>query len=142
MTSKAEIDAFLKGKGIQYVSYQHKPAMTINDLKDDPGKLDKAPFVKNLIYKDKKGMYFIVAEGDSSISTGFWKSIGTSKNKIKFAREDDLKKISAYKGSVSIFNVLNDTDKIIKNLIFDEKLKEHDFWSFHPQSNEFTYEIS
>ena len=108
LKTKDDVDNFLKENNINFKAYQHKPALTIDDLKNDPGKFDQSPFVKNLLYKDKTSYYFFVMDGDNQIKDGFWPLIGTSKNKKKFAREDDLNKFHAIKGSVSIFNVFND----------------------------------
>ena len=44
----------LNEKKIQFKEYKHKKAMTMDDLLEDPGKLEKSPFLKNLIFKDKK----------------------------------------------------------------------------------------
>lgn len=93
------------------------------------------------MFKDKNSFFFFILDADSQINDKFWPFLGTSKNKKSFAREDDLKKFHASKGSLSVFNVFNDTHKQIK-LIIDQKLQGSEFWSFHPQSNEFTYELA
>lgn len=63
--TKHDVDNFLNQHSIEFKEYTHKPALTIDDLKNDPGKFDRSPFVKNLIFKDKNHMYFLIAEGDT-----------------------------------------------------------------------------
>ena len=43
--------------------------MTIEDLKKSPGKFENSPFIKNLLFAEKKkdNLYFIIAEGDSRV---------------------------------------------------------------------------
>ena len=42
--------------------------MTMKDLLNDPGKLEKSPFLKNLIFKDKKKLnYFLICHQDTTI---------------------------------------------------------------------------
>lgn len=53
-SSKKEVLDLLSSKKIDFKEYKHKKAMTMNDLLEDPGKLEKSPFLKNLVFKDKK----------------------------------------------------------------------------------------
>ena len=106
---------------IEYKKYEHKPAFTIEDLKNDPGKLDKSPFIKNLIFKDKKkNYYFIVAHENTTLGKQFWKKLGTNKKKVRFASEEFLTQtLHTIKGGVNIFCLFNDHDKKVKKLVFD-----------------------
>ena len=126
------MDNFLKKNNVEFKVYEHSPALTIDDLKNDPGKFDKSPFVKNLIFKDKNSLFFLIADGDTQILDGFWPFLGTTKNKKRFAGEAELVKLGAIKGSVSVFNVFNDSEGNIKHLVFDKKLEEAEYWNFHP----------
>lgn len=38
LQTKDDVDLFLKENNIPFKEYKHKPAMTIDDLKNDPGK--------------------------------------------------------------------------------------------------------
>ena len=39
---------------MNFKTYAHKAAFSIDDLKEDPGKLEQSPFIKNLLFSDKK----------------------------------------------------------------------------------------
>lgn len=94
-----------------------------------------SPFIKNLLFSDsKKGLSFIVMEWTTKIHDSFWLKLGTKKSNMRLAGEERTKKLFIEKGSTSIFNVLNDSDKEIKNLIFDKKLDQFSHWAFHPQN--------
>lgn len=134
LTTKEDVLSLLDNKNIKYKLYNHAPAMTINDLKQDPGKFEKSPFVKNLIWVEKKThrLFFVIANGDTAVGKECWKKMGTNKNKLRFATEEHLKSLNAIKGSVSVFNVLNDTDNKIPKVFFDKELENEKFWNFHP----------
>lgn len=40
LKTKDDVDSFLKENNVNFKSYQHKPALTIDDLKNDPGKFE------------------------------------------------------------------------------------------------------
>lgn len=105
----------------------------MEDWVSEFGKFDQAPFIKNLLFKDsKKGVHFIILEWQTKISEGFWTKLGTKKSNVRIANEDVLAKLEGSKGSTSFFNIFNDQEKIVNNLIFDQKLQNFDFWAFHP----------
>ncbi len=134
--NRKDIENLLKENGVDFKSYDHKPALTIQDLKNDPGKLDKSPFMKNLLYVDKKKKYYLfTCKADSKVGNQVWTKLGTSKNKIRIAAEKYLTYLKTFKGAVNIFVALNDTDKKIKNVIIDSKLENEEYWNFQPQDN-------
>lgn len=47
----------------------------------------------------------------------------------------------AKKGAVNPFALVNDEKKEVKKLLIDEKLFEHESWSFHPMENTCTIEV-
>lgn len=97
--------------------------MTIDDLKNSPGKLDSSPFIKNLAYKDKKNLlYFFIAHGDTRVGKNVFKEIGTNYNKCRAANEKYLNPLEAKKGSISVFNILNDNEeeKLIKTVVIEK----------------------
>lgn len=97
------------------------------------GKFDRAPFIKNLLFKDsKKGLQLIIQEWQTKINDTFWTQIGSKKSNVRLANEDVLAQLQGTRGSTSLFNIFNDTEKLVSNLIFDQKLKSCDFWAFHP----------
>lgn len=58
--------------------------------------------------------------------------MGTNKNKLRFAGPDKLESLHAIKGSVSVFNVLNDNENKVHKVYFDKKLENEEYWNFHP----------
>ena len=40
LKTKDDVDNFLKENNVSFKVYPHKPALTIDDLKNDPGKFD------------------------------------------------------------------------------------------------------
>ena len=58
--------------------------MTMADLKQSPGKLENSPFIKNLLFADKKkNLYFLISEADTKIGKQVFKDMGTNKNKVR-----------------------------------------------------------
>lgn len=133
----------LNGLNIAYKEYTHAPALNIEDLRNDPKKLEQSPFLKNLVYVDKKkNYYFLVAHEGTNVSKAFWKTLGTTHNNVRFISEDALASVlHTYKGAVNPFALQNDTEKQIKSVIFDQKLENCEYLSFHPQDNKSTLEL-
>lgn len=107
-------------------------------------KLQKADYVKNLYYVDKKKNYYmVVAKWDTKVEKNFWKNLNIAPGNIRLCPEDALKEnINCVKGEVSPFSLTFDTEKKTKMLIFDKKLEDLDFWCFHPINNTATVELS
>ena len=77
-----------------------------------------------------------------SYNVGFWKSLGTTHNNARFAKEEQTEQVlQAKKGSVNPFALVNDEKKEVKKLLIDEKLFEYESWSFHPMENTSTIEV-
>lgn len=83
LKTKEDIYECLRNHNIAFKIYDHKPALTIEALRQDPGKLDHSAFTKTLAYVDKKKTYhmFIVHE-NSNVSKNFWKTLNTNYNNI------------------------------------------------------------
>ena len=65
--------------------------MPMEDWVAEFGKFDKAPFIKNLLFKDsKKGIHFIIMDWQTKIHDTFWNKIGTKKSNVRLANEDIL----------------------------------------------------
>lgn len=93
-----------------------------------------SPFIKNLVFNDsKKGLQFVIMEWTTKIHDSFWLKLGSKKNNVRLAGEEKLRKLFIERGSTSIFNVFNDSEKEISNLVFDKKLESYSHWAFHPQ---------
>ena len=143
LKNKQDVFDKLKSMKIEYREYTHDPALTIADLKKSPGQLDNSPFIKNMVYTDKKNnMFFIVAHEDTKIGGQFWKALGTTKNNVRFAKEETLEEVlKTYKGAVNVFAVANDEGKKLTRIIFDKVLEKNDYLAFHPQDNSSTVEL-
>ena len=143
LKTKQDVFDHLKSMKVEYKEYTHDPALSIADLKKSPGKLDNSPFLKNMVYTDKKNnLFYIVAHEDTKIGGQFWKSLGTTKNNVRFAKEDVLESVlGTYKGAVNVFSVANDEAKKVTKVIFDAVLEKTDYLAFHPQDNTSTVEL-
>jgi prolyl-tRNA synthetase len=143
LKTKSDVLSFLQAQHIAFKEYLHKPALTIEDLRIDPGKLDKSPFVKNLVYVDKKkAFHFLLAHENTQVSKPFWKTIGSSYNNVRMATPEQLQDtLGTFKGAVNVFSVLNDADKKVVKVYLDSKLQKEQYLSFHPQDNTSTVEL-
>ena len=53
--------------------------------------LQKAPFIKNLFYYDKKNnFYLVLAENNTKVGKKFWKTLGLSPGNLRMANEQHL----------------------------------------------------
>ena len=143
LKTKSDVLSLLQAEHIAFKEYLHKPALTIEDLHNDPGKLDKSPFVKNLVYVDKKkALHFLLAHESTQVSKSFWKSVGSSYNNVRMATPEQLlETLGTFKGAVNVFAVLNDAEKRVAKVYLDSKLEKEEFLSFHPQDNCSTVEL-
>ncbi len=123
LKTREDIKNFLQSEGVEYKEYSHREALPMEDWVAEFGKFDNAPFIKNLLFKDsKKGLHFIILEWQTKINDAFWQKLGSKKGNVRLANEDVLAKLEGIKGSTSFFNILNDKEKTISNLVFDQKL--------------------
>lgn len=143
LKTKSDVLNFLESEKISFKEYPHKPALTIDDLRNDPGKLDKSAFIKNLVYVDKKkAFHYIITHENTTVSKNFWKSVGSNYNNVRMASEDNLLEVlNTYKGAVNLFSLLNDKDKKVTKVYLDKKLETEEYLSFHPQENTSTLEL-
>ena len=128
------------------VQKQYKTlSVQINSLltPDSVEKFEKAPFIKNLVYSDKKKKnFYIIAEHNTKVEKLFWKKAGTSKGKIRWAKPELLKgSLRCEAGNVNPFALRNDSDNTLPLVIIDENLKKHEYWSFHPMDNSVSLEV-
>lgn len=132
----------LQGLGIKYVLHEHEAVNNMEELSKI--KLEKSPYIKNLLFADKKpnSYYMIIAESSTGIQKGFWKSVGTTHNNVRLAKEENVENIlKAKRGSVNVFSLVNDVNKEVKKLFIDEKLYTYSSWAFHPMDNTATVEV-
>lgn len=88
ITNIAETENLLKEFQIQYTKHEHKQAHTMEELMNAV-KFQKSPYIKNLMYVDKKHQYYmILAKNDTAVGKGFWPKAGTSGGNVRLAQED------------------------------------------------------
>ena len=143
LKTREDVLESLKLQNIAFHEYTHAPALTVEDLRNDPKKLEHSPFLKNLLYVDKKKQYyFLIAHENTTVTKSFWKTLGTTHNNVRFATEEQLANVlHSYKGAVNLFAIKNDLEGQIKKIIFDQKLQNNEYMAFHPQDNKSTFEL-
>lgn len=129
---------------IAFKPYEHPASKTIEDLCTHIGKMEHAPFVKNLVYIDKKkSIYFIVAHGDTQVGAGLWKRLGTAKSSVRMVDEALLKEVlNTTRGAVGIFALVNDSERRVKRVVVDKRLEGLSHWTFPPQVNTCMIELT
>lgn len=137
-----DYEQWLKDENIQYKRYDHERALNMEELRNNV-KLEKSPYIKNLFYKLKKGGFgILVALDETQVKKAFWKDLNMSHNHVRMAGEEDLKAtLQCYKGSVNPLSLVNDTKKDVSVFVMDKKLKESEYYAFHPGDNAHTLEL-
>ena len=102
---------------------------------------------KNLFYADKKDknrMWVVCACHDTNIDLkALTKTLGCGSGNLRAGSEEAMyDKLGARKGALTLFGILNDTEKSVE-LVLDKRLAE-DFErvAFHPMTNEATTSIT
>src|SRR3990167_3515325 len=73
LKSSKDYQQLLENQNIQFKLYTHTKVTTMEETKTHL-KLEKAPYIKNLLFKLKKGGYALIVALDSTkISKTFWK---------------------------------------------------------------------
>ena len=144
LQSQKDVLEALDALEIRYKGYDHPASQTIEDLRTHLGKLDHAPFVKNLVYTDKKKeVYFIVAHEHSQVSPDLWKRLGTNKNNVRMATDEVLQEVfGTFRGAVGIFALPNDREGRVKKVIVDKQLEGESYLTFPPQTNTCMLELT
>jgi len=104
-------------------------------------------FVKNLFFQDKKKkekMWVVCAANDTTIDLkALTKKLGCASGNLRAGGEDAMyTHLGARKGALTLFSLINDTNKAV-NLIVDKRLtEEFPFIGFHPMVNTATTAIT
>ena len=137
-----EIYTRLKGLGVDYEAFHHKPVLTC----EEADALDGHPATgksKNLFLRNKKGnQHYLVVIGSEARAdlSGLAKKLG--EEKLSFASEGRLDKFLKQKpGCVSPLGLLYDQDGHVKVLI-QKKILDSELLSFHPNVNTISLIIS
>lgn len=127
---------------IEYKYLEHPPTPTIEDAIKYWHNADAA-FCKNIFFRNHKGNrhYLVILDANRQLVIRDLEQ-RLKQGKLSFASDQRLEKYMGLKGgSVSIFGLINDSEKHV-HLFIDEKLKEADSVCFHPNINEATLIIS
>ena len=83
----------LKSLKFDFKTHRHEPVFNMKEMSEKVP-LEKAPFIKNLFYYDKKNLfYLILAKTDTNVGKQFWKALGLTPGNLRMAREDHLESV-------------------------------------------------
>ncbi|MCI5045666.1 MAG: prolyl-tRNA synthetase associated domain-containing protein [Aquisalinus sp.] len=143
VATRADLFAFLDDLGLQYDTRDHDAVFTVEESRtikqDMPG-----GHSKNLFLKDKAGtLSLVVAVADTQVDLkGLGKVIG-SKQRLSFGKPDLMTEVlGVIPGAVTPFALINDSEKRISNVIFDDRFTSFEQAWFHPLENTASTAIS
>ena len=135
MMDRAQIEALLDRRQVDYHVAEHPAALTIGDMQKFH--LDGSEgIVKNLFLRDdkKKNYYLVVVRQEKTVNLkALRRELGT--RPLSFASEADLeRRLGLHKGEVTPMGILNDTDRVVQ-VVFDKDVLEQDRLGVHPNTN-------
>lgn len=139
---RAKVLNYLQESGIQYNMKEHPPIPTIEMALEYWGDMD-ATHCKNLFFRNHKGNkhYLVIFECHKQLAIHDLEH-KLKQGKLSFASEQRMEKwLGVSPGSVSLFGLINDTEKHVK-LFLDQDLVEASKLSFHPNENSASVVIS
>ncbi|MGA2407155.1 MAG: prolyl-tRNA synthetase associated domain-containing protein [Bacteroidales bacterium] len=135
MRGQLELYRLFEKLDIQFEYHEHPPLATIEDAKTH-WKNYNSGRCKNIFFRNHKGdrHYLIILEHLRLLNIKDLEK-RLRQGKLTFASDQRLKKyLGVEPGSVSPFGLINDSEKHV-HLFIDEKLKEFDRLTFHPNIN-------
>ncbi len=133
---------YLDATGMPYEGLTHDPGDTIALCEQIEKKLG-APIVKNLFLcnQQKTAFYLLIMPGPKVFKTKYLsKQIGSAR--LSFADAQSMEKyLGVTPGSVSVFGLINDTEKAVR-LIFDREILKEPLLGFHPCKNTATLKVT
>lgn len=135
MTEKEKVLNTLQNLGISYEIHEHPPVPTIEEARKYWKDID-ATHCKNLFFRNHKGNkhYLVILEQSQALDIHDLEK-RLKQGKLSFASDQRMKKyLGITPGSVSIFGLINDTEKHV-HVFLDENLKKSIRISFHPNIN-------
>ena len=141
MIEREKIASFLDKNEIKFQVYEHPSIPTIEDALKYWGNIESA-HCKNLFFRNHKGNRHYLVIFDYKKILGIHElEKKLNQGKLSFASEKRMDKYLGVKpGSVSVFGLINDSDNHVY-VFLDEKLKESEKISFHPNDNTATFVI-
>jgi Ala-tRNA(Pro) deacylase len=135
MRGQKELYAILGQLGIEFEYHEHPPLATIEEAKIHWENYNSGR-CKNIFFRNHKGdrHYLVVLEHMRQLNIRDLEK-RLKQGKLTFASDKRLKKyLGVEPGSVSPFGLINDTEKHV-HVFIDEKLKEFERLTFHPNIN-------
>jgi Ala-tRNA(Pro) deacylase len=135
MRGQEELYTLFEKLNIQFEYHEHPPLATIEDTKIH-WKNYNSGRCKNIFFRNHKGdrHYLVILEHLRQLNIRDLEK-RLKQGKLTFASDFRLKKyLGIEPGSVSPFGLINDSEKHV-HLFIDEKLKEFDRLTFHPNIN-------
>lgn len=142
MRGQKELYGLLGHLGIEFEYHEHPPLATIEDAKIHWENYNSGR-CKNIFFRNHKGdrHYLVVLEHLRQLNIRDLEK-RLKQGKLTFASDKRLKKyLGIEPGSVSPFGLINDTENHV-HLFIDEKLKEFERLTFHPNINTASLVIS
>lgn len=135
-----KLESYLKNHKIEYKIHTHPPFFTVIES----NKIEihiPGMHCKTLFVKDEKGNFYLIGmNADKRLNTKNLRG-HLRVRKLHFASPLELdRELKVKPGSVSIFNLVNSTNKNI-NLIIDAEVWQAKIVGFHPNTNTETLEI-
>ena len=138
----ADIYQYLDDHDIRYERHDHPPVFTVEDVNRLVPPLPAAK-TKNLFLRDGKGKrhFLVIVGAEKSVDLKALKGV-LDASRLSFGSPERLMKyLGITPGSVSVFAIVNDTDKAVE-VVLDESLWKSDAFQFHPLINTSTLVIS
>ena len=142
MSGQKELYQLLEKLDIRYEYHEHPPLATIEDAKIHWKEYNSGR-CKNIFFRNHKGNrhYLVILEHLRQLDIKDLEK-RLRHGKLTFASDQRLEKyLGVEPGSVSPFGLLNDKEKHVY-LFIDEKLKDFDRLTFHPNVNTASLVIS
>jgi Ala-tRNA(Pro) deacylase len=142
MRGQVELYRLLDKLGIQFEYHEHPPLATIEDARIHWVNYNSGR-CKNIFFRNHKGdrHYLVILEHLQQLNIRDLEK-RLKQGKLTFASDQRLKKyLGVEPGSVSPFGIINDSEKHV-HLFIDEKLKEFERLTFHPNLNTASLTIS
>jgi Ala-tRNA(Pro) deacylase len=139
--TRSQLFAHFDTLGLSYKTFDHRPVFTVEESADIKAHMPGG-HTKNLFLKDKNGALFLVCALGATIVrlNHLHKTLGCAR--LSFGPEDlMLEVLGVTPGSVTLFGLINDTDKRI-SLVLDNALLASDPVNFHPLLNNATTAMS
>ncbi len=138
---RAALFAFFDAHGIEHRTLDHPPVFRVEEGREIKAAMPGG-HTKNLFLKDAKDrLWLVCALGDTRVDLKrLHHTIGSAR--LSFGSAELLERtLGVTAGSVTIFALINDTDRAV-SLVLDKALLEHDVVNFHPLSNDATTAVS